>query len=119
MKDELLRVPGVSDVAYLGLRDYSIRAWLDPQKLASKNMTAMEVADAVRSQNQAAAPGQTGSILFDLDTTPTQPDGSYELTLDFVPGTYTIRDEKRGKHDAYRLVVASYPAPDGKARKDH
>ncbi|APW60673.1 efflux RND transporter permease subunit [Paludisphaera borealis] len=60
VKDELLRVPGVSDVAYLGLRDYSIRAWLDPQKLASKNMTAMEVANAVRSQNQAAAPGQTG-----------------------------------------------------------
>src|SRR6202044_4277916 len=33
VKDELLRVDGVSDVGYLGQRDYSIRAWLDPQKL--------------------------------------------------------------------------------------
>ena len=35
VRDELLRVEGVSDITYLGERDYSIRAWLDPQKLAS------------------------------------------------------------------------------------
>ena len=44
----------------MGQRDYSIRAWLDPQKLASRNMTAGDVANAIRSQNLAAALGQIG-----------------------------------------------------------
>ena len=39
-----LRLPGVGDVTYLGQRDYSIRAWLDPQKMASRSITANEVA---------------------------------------------------------------------------
>ena len=51
VKDELLRVYGVSDINYMGQRDYSIRAWLDPQKLASRSMTAMDVASAIRSEN--------------------------------------------------------------------
>jgi multidrug efflux pump len=46
IKDELLRVFGVSDINYMGQRDYSIRAWLDPQKLASRSMTAMDVANS-------------------------------------------------------------------------
>ena len=60
VKDELLRVPGVSDISYQGQRDYSIRAWLDPQKLASCNMTAIDVANAIRSQNLDAPAGQVG-----------------------------------------------------------
>jgi multidrug efflux pump len=60
VKDELLRVYGVSDINFLGQRDYSIRAWLDPQKLASRNMTAMDVADAIRTQNLDAPSGQIG-----------------------------------------------------------
>src|SRR6202522_816413 len=60
VKDELLRIDGVSDVTYLGERDYSIRAWLDPQKLASLNMTANDVANAVQSQNLDAPAGQVG-----------------------------------------------------------
>src|SRR5205823_6102141 len=38
LRDELLRVEGVSDINVLGQRDYSIRAWLDPQKLASRGI---------------------------------------------------------------------------------
>jgi multidrug efflux pump len=60
VKDELLRVEGVSDVTYQGQRDYSIRAWLDPQKLAARSMTAMDVAAAIRSQNLDAPIGQIG-----------------------------------------------------------
>ncbi len=60
-KDELFRVDGVSDITYLGQRDYSIRVWLDPQKLASRNMAATDVADAIRSQNLQAVAGQIGS----------------------------------------------------------
>ena len=60
VKDELLRVAGVSDITYLRERDYSIRAWLDPQKLASLGMTANDVANAVVSQNLDAPAGQVG-----------------------------------------------------------
>jgi len=60
IKDELLRVYGVSDINYMGQRDYSIRAWLDPQKLASRGMTAMDVASAIRSENVDAPAGRVG-----------------------------------------------------------
>jgi multidrug efflux pump len=60
VKDELLRVYGVSDINYLGQRDYSIRVWLDPQQLAARKMTAMDVADAIRNQNLDAPAGRLG-----------------------------------------------------------
>src|SRR6516165_10275128 len=60
VKDELLRVEGVSDINVQGQRDYSIRAWLDPQKLAARNMTAMDVANAIRTQNLDAPAGRVG-----------------------------------------------------------
>ena len=60
VKDEILRVDGVSDISIMGERDYSIRVWLDPQKLASRNMTAIDVANAIRDQNQPAAAGTVG-----------------------------------------------------------
>jgi hydrophobe/amphiphile efflux-1 (HAE1) family protein len=60
VKDELFRLEGVADIGYLGERDYSIRAWLDPQKLAARNITANEVASAIQDQNVAAALGQVG-----------------------------------------------------------
>src|SRR5262245_19152187 len=60
VRDELLRVYGVSDINYLGQRDYSIRIWLDPQKLASRGMTAMDVANAIRTQNLDAPAGRIG-----------------------------------------------------------
>jgi multidrug efflux pump len=60
VRDELLRVDGVSDINILGERDYSIRAWLDPQKLAARNMSAGDVSNAVRTQNLEAPIGQLG-----------------------------------------------------------
>jgi multidrug efflux pump len=60
VRDELLRVDGVSDINILGERDYSIRGWLDPQALAARNMTATDVANAVRTQSLEAALGQIG-----------------------------------------------------------
>src|SRR3954454_11298060 len=60
VRDELLRVWGVSDISYQGERDYSIRAWLDPQKLAARKMTAIDVANAIRNQNLDAPAGQVG-----------------------------------------------------------
>ena len=60
LKDELLRVPGVSDITYQGQRDYSIRAWLDADKMAALNLTAPDVAQAIRNQNLDAPSGQVG-----------------------------------------------------------
>jgi len=60
VRDELLRVSGVSDVNIFGERDYSIRVWLDPQKLASRNMTGADVTAAIRTQNIEAPLGQLG-----------------------------------------------------------
>lgn len=60
IRDELLRTDGVSDLVVLGQRDYSIRAWLDPQKLSACNMTAMDVAAAIRNQNLDIPAGQVG-----------------------------------------------------------
>ena len=60
LRDELLRLDGVSDVNIFGERDYSIRIWLDPQKMAACNMTASDVAVAIRSQNKEAVAGQIG-----------------------------------------------------------
>ena len=58
VKDELFRLEGVADITYLGQRDYSIRAWLDPELLASRNITASEVSTAIKQQNLATSLGQ-------------------------------------------------------------
>ena len=60
VKDEIARIPGVSDIGILGQRDYSMRIWVDPEKLAARNMTASDVADAVRKQNSQVATGMIG-----------------------------------------------------------
>jgi multidrug efflux pump len=60
VKDELLRVDGVSDLSIMGERDYSIRIWLDPQKLAGRGMTTGDVTDAIAKQNIQAAAGTIG-----------------------------------------------------------
>ena len=60
IKDVLFRVDGVSDITFLGQRDYSIRAWLDPQRLAYRNMTGGEVAAALKAQNVEFVGGRLG-----------------------------------------------------------
>jgi HAE1 family hydrophobic/amphiphilic exporter-1/multidrug efflux pump len=58
--DVLARVPGVGQVTVFNGRDYGMRLWLDPDRLASLGLTAGDVADAVREQNVQAAAGQIG-----------------------------------------------------------
>jgi multidrug efflux pump len=60
VKDDLARIKGVGDVSFLGPRDYSMRVWLDPQKLAAKKLTASDVINAVREQNRQVAAGRLG-----------------------------------------------------------
>jgi hydrophobe/amphiphile efflux-1 (HAE1) family protein len=60
IRDELARLPTVSDVTYLGQRDYSMRAWLDPDRLASLGLMASDVVNAIQDQNIQVAAGQIG-----------------------------------------------------------
>ncbi len=60
LKDELSRLPGVGDITYLGQRDYSMRLWLDPEKMASRNLSTTDVTQAIEQQNTQVAAGQIG-----------------------------------------------------------
>jgi multidrug efflux pump len=60
VKDVLARVPGVGDVVVFGARDYSMRIWLDPKKVAARNLTASDVVNAIREQNVQVAAGVIG-----------------------------------------------------------
>ncbi len=60
VKDTLTRLYGVGDVQIFGARDYSMRLWLDPNKIASRGMTASDVVNAVREQNVQVAAGVLG-----------------------------------------------------------
>ena len=60
VKDELLRLPGISDIFISGQRDYSMRIWLDPEQLAARSLTAGDVVAAIREQNASVACGQIG-----------------------------------------------------------
>jgi multidrug efflux pump len=60
LKDELARLEGVGDVTYLGQRDYSMRLWLDPKKLASRGLSATDVVRTIEQQNTQVAAGQIG-----------------------------------------------------------
>jgi multidrug efflux pump len=60
IRDELSRLPGVGDITYLGQRDYSMRLWLDPQRLAAYNLIPQDVINAVQAQNIQVAAGQIG-----------------------------------------------------------
>ncbi|MTW13337.1 multidrug efflux RND transporter permease subunit [Pseudoduganella eburnea] len=61
VKDQLARIPGMGDVQIFGAGDYAMRVWLDPQKVAGRNMTASDVVDAIREQNVQVAAGVIGA----------------------------------------------------------
>jgi multidrug efflux pump len=77
VKDELLRLPGVGDLNYFGQRDYSIRAWLDPQQLASRSMTAYDVATSIQNQSAATSPG-------DIGQQPSDAAAEFQLPIDLL-----------------------------------
>ena len=61
IKDELARLDGIGDVQLFGLGNYSLRVWLDPNKVASRNLTAADVVGAIREQNRQVAAGSLGA----------------------------------------------------------
>jgi len=85
IRDELSRLPDVGDVTYMGQRDYSMRAWLDPAKLASLNLTASDVVNAIEDQNIQVAAGQIGAQ-------PAPAGQQFQLTISTL-GELTTPDE--------------------------
>jgi len=74
VRDELARIKGVGDVTLFGSREYSMRIWLDPERIAERGMTAEEVLSALRGQNVQVAGGALGQ--------PPQSDlGAFQVSL--------------------------------------
>ena len=61
LKDELARLPGVGDVTIFGVGQYSMRVWLDPNQLKTRNITTTDVVNAIKGQNIQVASGQLGA----------------------------------------------------------
>lgn len=74
INDVLKRIPGVGNTTIFGERLYSMRVWLDPDKLSSLGLTAMDVANVIRDQNQQVAAGAIGQP-------PVPPGQSFQLTI--------------------------------------
>src|SRR5437588_276671 len=60
IKDEIARVDGVGDCQQFGQQDYSMRLWLDPERLAALNLADTDVTGARREQNRQVAAGHVG-----------------------------------------------------------
>ncbi|MGC3963062.1 MAG: efflux RND transporter permease subunit [Rhodocyclaceae bacterium] len=74
VKDRLARISGVGDVQLWGAGNYSMRVWLDPQKVAQRGLTASDVVHAIREQNVQVAAGVIGA-------SPTLPDVPLQLSV--------------------------------------
>ncbi|CAI3795366.1 efflux RND transporter permease subunit [Rheinheimera sp. MM224] len=84
VKDELARIGGVGDVQLFGAGEYSMRVWLDPEKVAALNLNAADIVNAIRAQNVQAAAGSLGA----------QPVGSSDFqVLINVKGRLITEDE--------------------------
>src|SRR5690606_19319304 len=85
VKDRLASIPGVGDAQAFGGGDYAMRLWLDPDKVASRGLTAGDVVRAVREQNIQVSAGQLGAEPM--------PDGSDFLTLINAKGRLATAEE--------------------------
>ena len=74
IKDELKRVDGVADINVYGAGDYSMRIWLDPQKMAGLNVSISEIKSAISNQNTQVTAGSLGAL-------PTDDPQALQLTL--------------------------------------
>jgi len=95
--DELKRVPGVGDVVNFGARDYAMRIWIDPARLADLQLSTQDVIAAVVSQNTQAAAGRIGAA-------PLSQDQQLQLTI-------TTKGRLVDPEEFGNIIVRS--APDG------
>lgn len=80
---EILRVPGVAAVSRVGARDYSMRTWLNPEKIASYGLTPQEIISAIKDQNFEIAPGKFGETSDEVFETPLRHNGRFSLPEEY------------------------------------
>jgi len=85
IKDELSRIRGVGSVNIFGAADYSMRIWLDPQKLKARNLTTQDVVNTIAEQNVQVAAGRIGQP-------PAPPGTAFEYTVNTL-GRLTDEDQ--------------------------
>ncbi|OKY24927.1 efflux RND transporter permease subunit [Thalassotalea sp. PP2-459] len=85
IKDQIARLPGVGDVQLFGGGQYSMRVWLNPDALAARQLTASDVINALRAQNQQVAAGSLGAQ-------PAANDSQFQILLN-VKGRLTSVEE--------------------------
>ncbi len=107
IKDELSRLPGISEVLLFGQRDYSMRIWVDPDKLATLNLSVGDVVAALREENRDIAAGHIGQA-------PAPPDelggaAALELPLDVLGRLSTVEEFEqvvlRADHEGNLLCI--------------
>jgi HAE1 family hydrophobic/amphiphilic exporter-1 len=106
VKDVLARIDGVGNVTIFGARDYSMRIWLDPEKLALRNLTAGDAVDALRAQNVQVAAGvinqppvpQPGAFQLNVET-------QGRLTTPEAFGNIIIKSDDQGRVTRVRDVA--------------
>ncbi len=85
MQDRLSRVPGVSDLDIWGAKEYSMRVWMDPDRLASLNLSPMQIVAALQEQNKQVAAGK-------LNQPPLDTGAAYELIINAFGRLQTERE---------------------------
>lgn len=102
IRDELNRIDGVGDVSVFGASNYSMRVWLDPEKLKTRNLTTQDVVAAIQEQNVQVAAGQVGQ--------PPVPQGqNFQYTINTLG--------RLGDVDEFRnIIIKTTPDPQVGAR---
>ena len=106
VRDVLSRLDGVGDVRIFGARDYAMRIWLDPDKVAARNLTAGEIVSALQAQNVQVASGV-------LNQPPTASPGAYQLNVETLGrltdprqfGNIIVRNDPNGRVTRIRDVA--------------
>ncbi len=80
---EILRVPGVAAISRVGARDYSMRTWLNPEKIAAYGLTPQEIINAIKDQNFEIAPGKFGETSDEVFETPLRHSGRFSLPEEY------------------------------------
>lgn len=91
---ELLRVPGVASIGRLGAVDYSMRIWLNPEKMAIYGLIPQDVSKAIKDQNFEVAPGKFGEDADEVFEVSLKYKGRFSLPEEF--GNLVIRTEENG-----------------------
>ena len=107
IKDTLARLPGVGEILIFGARDYSMRLWLNPEKIAARNLTASDVVNAIREQNIQVAAGVVGQQ-------PTKENVDFQYTVSttgrlMAPDQFAEIVIKKGK-DGQVTYLRTWPA---------